>query len=177
MDKLNPNAPLVAAAVADHSDGVFRLIRRIVGDRDTALDLTQDVFVMITERFDALRDPEQLKAYLFRSAFNRALNHRRDRARREGKTEDIKASTYSDGPSRPDEIVETMESRRGVRDAVDRLAEKQREAISLKFYAGLTSREIARVMRIAEGSVKVHLARGLRNLKTILAETAERGEL
>ena len=159
----------VITAVEQLTGPVFRLIHRIVRDRDEALDLTQDVLVRVLREQPRLRDPERLKPYVLRAGYNAALNARRNRSRRSRLHNEIQRSTsdrYSSGSADP---FESRETRKVIAQAMTNLSDKQREAVSLRFFGNLSTAETASAMKITEGSVKVHLARGLRNLQALLA--------
>src|SRR4029079_6207218 len=67
---------------ADHRDGVFRYLRRIVGGTDTATDLTQEVFLRVSRGGLPEATAGGQRAWVFRIARNLALNHLRDGRRR-----------------------------------------------------------------------------------------------
>ncbi len=165
---------LIDRIVRDFSDNIFRLVNRIVRDRDEAKDLVQDVLVRVLCRSGKIRDESRARAYVFRAAYNAAINHRRDIARHnEAQT------NMADSIERtvlPDQI-EQAERREMINRAIAGLAERQREALSLRFFAEMTVPEIACVMRISEGSVKVHLSRGLLNLRATLTPALDKEEL
>jgi len=158
----------ISNTIQELSGKVFRLIHRIVSDREQAKDLTQDVFVKVLREPERVRDLTKLKPYIFRSAYNTALNFKRDLSRRQAKTEFIKEELTLVNPRQPDLLLESVEVSNHVKGALDSLADKQREALMLRFYSDLVIAEIADVMAVSQGSVKVHIARGLQNLKKCL---------
>jgi RNA polymerase sigma-70 factor (ECF subfamily) len=156
---------IVSRTVQELSDGVFRLINRIVGDREHAMDLTQNVFVNVLQEPLRVKDSSKLKPYILRSAYNTALNFRRDFSRRKAKLALHKEELTPPNPAQPDQLLESAEASSRLDHALASLAPRQREALALRFFSELTTTEIAVAMVISEGSVKVHIARGLRNLK------------
>ncbi len=158
----------VTRAIRLHSDGVFRLALRITGNRDDALDISQEAFAKTLRGSSDIRDMSKLKAYLFRTAYNLALNHKRDRSRRRAHDTDIIAQTSNARAPGPDEVLDEQRISEGLEKAIYRLADRQREAVTLRFYGDLTLVEIAAAMGISEASVRVHLARGLQGLKQAL---------
>ena len=156
---------VVSQIVRELSDRVFRLINRIIGDRDEALDLTQEVFVKVLLDRRGDNPIESLRPYIFRTAFNRALNADRNRQRRRDGEQRFKAEYSEMIPPLPDKMYESSQKSALLRKALDTLADRQKQAISLRFYARLSLAEIAETMMISEGSVRVHIARGLQKLK------------
>ncbi len=155
----------VSNAVREFSGGLFRLVHRIVGDREQAMDLTQDVLVKVLLKPGHLRDKTRLGPYLFRSAYNAALNLKRDLSRREAKTEWLRQELAPANPGRPDLLLESQETASRLGEALASLADRQKEALTLRFFGELTIADIATAMRISQASVRVHIARGLENLK------------
>jgi len=146
---------LISEAIQKCADALFRLVLRIVGDREEAKDLTQDVFVKVLSSTERLREPEKIKSYLFTTAYRQALNSRRNTARRRQILQEVN----------PPPTVESTEEALLLDCAMRELSNKQRQALTLRFYGDLTIAEIADAMGISTGSVKVHIARGLTNLK------------
>ena len=159
---------IVTEAIRRHSDGVFRLALRIVGNRDDALDISQEAFTRTLRESANIRDMSKLKAYLFQSACNLALNHKRDRTRRRVSDANLSQVMPISHPAPPDELLDQRQTTEGLEKAIYRLADRQKEAITLRFYGNLTLAEIAAAMGISETSVRVHLARGLQGLKQAL---------
>ncbi|MCP4568198.1 MAG: sigma-70 family RNA polymerase sigma factor [FCB group bacterium] len=155
----------VSKIVRELSERVFGLINRIIGDRDEALDLTQEVFVKVLLNNNRESRIEHLQPYIFRTAFNRALNAGRNRKRRRAGEELLKAETPDTFPSQPDQLYESSQKSVLLKNALDTLADRQKQALTLRFYAQMSLSEIAEAMMISEGSVRVHIARGLQNLK------------
>jgi RNA polymerase sigma factor (sigma-70 family) len=148
----------ISEAIQTYADALFRLVLRIVGDREEAKDLTQDVFVKVLSGAGRLREPERIKSYLFTTAYRRALNARRNADRRRQMLREVNP------PTTVDSTEEALLLDRELRQ----LSSKQRQALTLRFYGDLTIIEIADAMGISAGSVKVHIARGLRNMKNQL---------
>ncbi len=162
----------ITDAVRELTGPMFRLINRIIGNREEARDLTQDLFVKL------LRDPDrirgELRPYLMQAAYNAALNARRDRIRRDAAHETIRQDDQSPIETGPARDLESAETSRWIGAAVTALPDRQREAITLRFYGDLTLAEIAAAMDISEASVRVHLARGLQNLKSELMPSMDK---
>lgn len=149
---------IISQVIQTNADALFRLILRIVGDDEEARDITQDVFVKILSNPARLDDPQKVKSYLFTAGYHRALNARRNAIRRRQKLQDFQ----------PPKTAESAEVAILVDGAMKKLSDKQRQALTLRFYGDMTLAEIAGAMNISEGSVKVHIARGLIHLKNRL---------
>lgn len=162
------------AMMQDISGSLFRLIRGIVRDREEALDLTQDVLVKILGR-SVPDNPAIFKGYAMRAAYHAALNAVRDRRRQERIHERVQNEPVLLGMSSSEQDCPNndFQLRHRLLQALGDLSPKQREAIEFRFYGGLTVDEIAAAMGISDGSVKVHLYRGLNRLNEIMMTPKE----
>ncbi|UCG62344.1 MAG: RNA polymerase sigma factor [Candidatus Zixiibacteriota bacterium] len=160
--------------ISELSHSVFRLIRRVVGDRDQALDLTQETFIKVLTARGRPTEDSALRAYVMSAAYNLALNQRRDESRRRSRLEAYEKEYHPPGALQPDFALQQRDNAACIGRALELLPGKQREVVSLRFFGEMTFAEIASALKIKEGSVKVHLARGLNKLrdltKTILSE-------
>ena len=145
-------------------------------DREEAKDLSQEAF---------LRAYTQLKGFDLRSSFytwfyrilvNLCIDYRR-RNRRftwqalDGKEEPPTAAQDTGrDPASPDEEVSAGQMARRVEATLRGLPASQRTAFVLKNHEGLTIQEIAKIMRAAEGTIKVHLHRAVTALRRNLSE-------
>ena len=158
---------LTPQVIQELSATAFRVAMGVLRNRDQALDIAQEVLLGTHENLDRLHQEGGATGYVARSAYNRSLNIKRDTAARRDKLAGGFAMNHPAPTSEPGEQAQ----RRAILDAaVDKLAQRQGQALTLRFFQGLKIGEIALVMAISEGAVKTHLARGLINLKTMLKE-------
>ena len=145
--------PEAFGALFDHFYApVYRYVAARVGRPSDAEDLAQLVFVKALEalpRYESRGVP--FGGWLFRLARNVVIDH--VRTRREHVTLDIivQQSTEDDGP---DELAALRQDMDSVAFALRRLTPEQREAIQLRFFAGLSAREAALAMGRQEGTVR-----------------------
>ncbi|MFB6249722.1 MAG: RNA polymerase sigma factor [Salinibacter sp.] len=148
-------------------DPLFRYVRSITKDPAAARDVTQDVFVRLWDVRDRLDPSQSLKAYLYRTARNRAYNHERDRETKTEKADDVRhrSNARPAVPTPPDEAVEGERLEAALRTWIADLPERQREALVLSRFEGLSHDQIAEVMDIAPRTVNNHIVRGLKRLR------------
>jgi len=161
----------ITYSIKEHSDRLFNFVYRILRDREMALDMVQEIYLKVLNKYENINDKNKLKAYLFRTAYNMALNYKRDDAKHKSKLESDFTDLTPNVPDLPDIILESTERRERIKAAIEKLAEKQKEAVLHRFYNDMKISEIAEIMKVSEGTVKVHLARGLQNLKKQLYNT------
>ena len=148
---------------------VFNYLLRLVGHREDALDLSQDVFLKAYQNLGKLDAVEKFAGWLFRIAHNEAFSLLRKR-RPEGEL------PYETGSSESGRLL-PMELSLAVESALRRLSEDQREAVLLKVYQGFKFEEMAEILGCPVSTVKSRLYTALELLKTSLSPAILRGEL
>ena len=159
----------------EHYARVLAYLRFRVGSIEVAEDLVSQVFERALTRLDDLQAPEAVSAWLFRIARNCATDYfRRLRPRLPATSLDALADSSHPRECSPEEAVVAQEERLRLFALLDRLPEREREVIGLKFVACLHNREIARVLNMPEGTVGSILYRTLARLRVALQD--EQGE-
>lgn len=144
---------------------VFNYLLRMVGNREDALDLTQDVFLKAYQNLKKLEDPARFPAWLFRIAHNEAYSMFR-KGRPE--TEELPLNHAAQ--------VFPIELSLAVTSALGRLSAEQREAVVLKIYQGFKFEEMAEILSCPVSTVKSRVYTALDVMKAELAPVKERGE-
>ena len=153
---------------------IFRyLLRHLNGRRESAEDLTEEVFLKVLERLGSYQFRGlPFSAWLYRIARNHMIDHLRSRPRQI-------ISSLDQAPEIPEKKAEQMLDRSLDRHeltyALDRLTSDQRHVVTLRFLDGFTTAETAEIMGKTEDAVKKLQARGLVQLRRII-ETARRAE-
>lgn len=127
-----------------------------------AEDLTADVFTRALKARTGFKRGKAWRPWLFGIARNRALEHSRYRGRNGPLA---KMSNDEESVPGPAAEVEAAERAQAVRMAVSELSDSQREIVELRFWAGLSYREVAEILGGTEGSLRVQVHRILRTLK------------
>src|SRR2546430_16827248 len=133
-----------AELVADHQRMVVQLASNLLGDRDEALDLSQEVFLRVFRTIHRFRGQSSLRTWIYRIAVNQARNrHRfwRRRHRNEQVSLDAHVATHgefrSGAEAGPDRLLAQKELAARLQSALDRLPFDQRTAIVLRAVARL----------------------------------------
>lgn len=153
-----------AALYESHLPQVFRYLRARVDDPNEAADLAQLVFLRAWEALPRYRPGRApFAAWLFTIARNAAI----DSARRSRATVELEAAqSRAEGwEASAEDAVLRDESRRLLRQRVSKLKREEQDLLALRFAAGLSSSEIARVVGRSEAAVKKQLARLLQRLR------------
>ena len=137
---------------------LVRFLYRKVWDVERAQDLTQEVFVR------ALRhEPESPRAWLFHVANNLARDEARKAITRREHLQLMRGEASAEAVTEVEDEMERTERIEAIRDALDQLSERDRDALLL-WDAGLSYTEIARELGLSVGAVGTTLARARQRL-------------
>ena len=120
-------------------------------------DLVQDVFMQAMQRLSSLRTPAAFGGWLAAIARTRAIDH----LRRQSRTTELDVEQLEAVPVTDPDRSELM----SVLAAIERLPMAYRETLVLRFVEGMTGQEISLKTGLTEGSVRVNLHRGMKQLK------------
>jgi len=154
-----------------YHDKICRYIAGMVRDQAEAEDLTQETFLRAHCRQEALRDPKAARGWLYRIATHVCLD--RLRSRRQPIALDSEEAVYHDRSAAVEnptahEKVERAETSACVQRCLDYLPDGYRAVILLSESYGLTAAEIAEVLSVSVGSVKIRLHRARRRLQEVM---------
>lgn len=149
---------------------------RLLGETAEAEDVTQESFARLWRAYDLSPPRGPVRAWLYRTAHNLCI----DRLRRRGRTMSLPADDTLgrhgvDKSPCGEERLQSAARAQAVRGAIHGLPERQKAAILLVHYQGLSGREAARALDIGEEALESLLARGRRALKAALLD--RRGDL
>jgi RNA polymerase sigma-70 factor (ECF subfamily) len=165
-----------AEMVRTYQDRVFNLTCRMLGNRQEAEDLAQEIFVSLHGALEGFRGESRLSTWIFRVTRNHCLNRLKYLSRRDrGKASEISQvpeSAFSSADERdedPHEAIESKERRALIHRAIDGLEEDHRLLVVLRDIEGLSYDEIAKITEQPEGTVKSRLHRARAALAISLA--------
>jgi len=161
--------------VQRHKVSLFNFIYRFLYDRDSAEDLTQEVFIRIYKNIKNYRsDMAGFRTWMYRIAANLCKNEIRNRSRRSkvlldspiSKDEDDEPlENIQDTSPGPDVLLEKKELYESLNLAISHLPEKFRTVLILRDIEGMSYDEIANIIGKPEGTVKSRLNRARLMLK------------
>lgn len=154
---------LFLATLQRYERPLIRYAHGYTGNLEDARDIVQDVFVKLSQNLGTL-DHERLAPWLFTVCRNRALDHHRKHQRivaMETETLDLEASA---DPA-PNDAMEKRETATALRELIETLPARQREAVRLKFIAGLDYQQISAAMQTSIGNVGYLIHHGVAALK------------
>ena len=144
-----------------HEDMVFAVCMRLMGDRDRALDATQDTFVTVLRKADRFRGDSALSTWLYRVATNTCFDLQRKAKRRA--TEALGDHHDPDDRAAEDPLT-AAELRPDIASALQSIPDEFRAAVVLADAHGLALADVAEILEVPVGTVKSRVYRGRRLL-------------
>src|SRR5437867_2747922 len=156
---------------------VYYLAFRILGDREEALDVSQEVFLTVYRKMHRFRGESSLKTWIYRIAVNRASNRYRwwNSLRRRGtvsldehlsrENDFALADTLEARGDSPEATLMLQERYAQIERSLLRLPLTQRVAVVMRDIEGMSYEEIAEATRVSLGTVKSRISRGREELK------------
>jgi RNA polymerase sigma-70 factor (ECF subfamily) len=170
-----------------YQNRVLTVLEHLVGSRDAAEDLAQDVFLRVYRARKSYTPESKFSTWLFTIVNNVASNARRERSRRRevhidpavGQTsisnplESLAQVTSGQMPTRQ---IDKAETRQIVRMAVSELNPRQRMAVLLNKFEGMSYAEISQIMKMSPQAIKSLLSRARENLREVLQPYISAGQ-
>ncbi len=164
-----------------HKRDIFRFILSKVKDRELASDLTQDVFVKLFKSAELYQPTGKFRSWLFRMAQNICIDAYRKQqkasilslyCKNETDEELTLLDQIEDESANPGKETEFIELQDVLERAFDSLPEKQRTALALCQYHGMSYSEIASIQKVPVGTVKSRIHNALVKVRNFLQENS-----
>jgi RNA polymerase sigma-70 factor (ECF subfamily) len=166
-------------ALDQHGDRLYAFALRMTRDPDLAADAVQEAFVTALRKFEAFRGESNIATWLHRIVYTKAV----DLIRQRGKETPLPENEAGDfGPDDdqlartpawarpPDEILWGSETRQALEAAMKQLTPLQRAVFTLREVDGMSTDEVASVLGMEPGTVRVHLHRSRLRLRALLGD-------
>lgn len=155
----------VGALYSASFDKIFRFIYYRVGHVETAEDLTEEVFVKAFKGLHKVTKTASFQSWLYQIARNTVIDYYR------AKKETVDLEEVENTLEYDSRVIDTLSlesDQKLVVQLLDQLLTEQRIVIKLKFFEGLSNREIAELLHKSEGAIRVIQYRALTKLKDLL---------
>ena len=167
----NGDARAYGELVERHQARVYATLRKITGDSDLAMDLTQDAFIRAWERLDRFQGRSAFSTWLYRIAVRLAYDaiERERRMTRGGVDRDL-----ADPAPGPDRRAERSAAAEELERRIAELPDVQRAVVVLRTYDELPYREIAEILGTTETSARVSYHYAITKLRGRYLEEAKK---
>jgi len=144
---------------------LLRYTCELVGQRAVAEEIVQDVFLQLHIHWENVDSP---RAWLYRSARNKAFNHIRDHQRETVNGRSSTTQSLCDESETPIKAMAKLEAIETLHEAIDSLQEADRQLVRMKYFDGLKYREISEKTGMSISNVGYRLHHILKDLADTL---------
>lgn len=171
MDKTETriaNEAKLASLYEEYYGKIARYIFAHMGKRAEAEDLAGEVFLKALENLNAYEQRDvPMQAWLYKIAHNLTVDYLRKAARRKTvPIEDVEIESCEDIEKTVEQNIEIGR----VNKAMEQLTSSQREVVRLRFFGGLTSREVGQLLNKSDGAVREMQRAAMESLRQLLSE-------
>ena len=156
--------------IVRYESRIMTLAVRLLGRRDDAADVAQEVFLRAFKYLHRADPRRPLEPWLFRIAVNVCRDVMRRRQQRQATFVDDEAVEPIDQSSDPCAGLERKQQRLILQKALERLPEKERLAIVLRDIEGLSTADVAAILHSSETTVRSQVSRGRLRLKVVIGQ-------
>ncbi len=173
---LDGDANAFEAIVREYERNVYNIALRMSGEREDALDISQEAFLKAYHSLHSFRGESKFSVWLYRIVSNTCLDFLRERKRRaevplvRGDDEDEEEREIPDESLSPETLYERSLTREAVRRGLLSLPEDQRKILLLREIQGFSYEEIGKILSLESGTVKSRIFRARRKLCEFLSE-------
>jgi RNA polymerase sigma-70 factor, ECF subfamily len=158
------------ALVDRYLASITRFALRTLGDRAEAEEVAQETFLRLWTAAKDFEPNAQPKTWLYRIARNQCIDRLR---KRRSHGQEVELDERAAGEDRPSALLLRKQTAQQVEDALATLPERQREAITLVHYEGLSGAEACEILSVSAEALESLLARGRRALREQLRDVAK----
>jgi RNA polymerase sigma-70 factor, ECF subfamily len=160
-----------------HQGHAYRLASSILGDEADARDVSQDAFIRLYESAGRFDGRSRFSTWFYRILVNLCIDHQRKNRwwkrmaplASPGDDPDERAFDPPSSEAGPEDEATLKQSISRLRPALAKLSPQQRAAVLLQTQEGFTSREIGEVLKCSEATARVHVHRGIAQLRKLIA--------
>jgi RNA polymerase sigma-70 factor (ECF subfamily) len=180
-DRLDPQQEQQQIERARHDRQAFRPLYRAyveriysyvayrVGNPQDAEDIVSDVFTRAMTKLDQYDGQYPFVAWLFGIARHAVIDHYRSDSRAPDIIPFDNAPPLAEDDLPPESQLTRQEQAGRVRAAIELLSERRRDVLTLRYYGGMSNKEIAALLELDERTVASHISRALDDLQAFLA--------
>ncbi|MCH7504519.1 sigma-70 family RNA polymerase sigma factor [PVC group bacterium] len=147
---------------------VFNVSLRVTNDRETAKDVSQEVFLTVYRKLKNFRFDSSFKTWLYRIAMNTAINT----AKKESKIKEKALKSHIEEPGKPwqndvNKHMDQVDNEQRLNTLLSKLQVQERACMVLKHIEGLSCQDIADALKMNVNTVKTKLRRAREKLMTL----------
>ena len=153
-----------------HWESLFVTTVRVIGNKEDAEDIVQEVFASLWNRRKALNLTGPLAGYLHVSVKYKAINYIEKNITRRHYLDVLSKAADTGAPASPEVLLRVKEVQQLIQTVIRNMPPKMREVYQLSRQEHLTHREIAARLAISEETVKKHIQNALQLLRSAMGK-------
>jgi len=160
--------------VERHKKKAYYIALDLMGTHEDAEDISQEAFIKVYTSIRSFRGDAQFGSWLYRIVVNLCMSERRKKSSKDTEyfgdsiPEEINYADDGDSQHHPEMALQSRQIQEHIRTALEKLPRMQKTVFVLRYYQDLPIKEIGRMMKLSEGTVKSHLFRTVRKLRESL---------
>jgi RNA polymerase sigma-70 factor, ECF subfamily len=163
------NTQAFATLYDRHSKVAYSLAYRMMGERQSAEDLVQEVFLKVWRAAGTYRaERAGVRTWILSIVHNRGVDQLRSRTRRRQLGDRVEATASTSQPSEAFSETWRSSQREQVREALKALPAEQLKVLELSYFSGYTQMEIAELLDLPLGTVKGRVRLGMKKIREYL---------
>lgn len=160
--------------VKRYEEKIFNLAYRFTQDIEEAKDISQKAFIKVYENIRHFKGASKFFTWFYRITVNLCIDYQRKKKlfsvvsifkKSDNKAKEQEIILEAPKKNNPEEVLRVRELEEKIKEGIKKLSLKEKQAFELKHYEELKINEIAEIMGIKEGTVKVLLFRAVSKLK------------
>ncbi|MBN2802895.1 MAG: sigma-70 family RNA polymerase sigma factor [Deltaproteobacteria bacterium] len=165
--------------IEQYKSHIFNLLFRMIGNREEAEDLLQEVFITVFKKIESFREDSALSTWIYSIATNLCINRKQYLKRKKhydkssiddlGSSKKISVYSQQETSATPLEVIEGRQMEKIIQEIILSMDEEYRVVIVLRDIQNLSYEEIGEILNVPPGTVKSRLHRGRMELKERLA--------
>lgn len=148
-------------------------------NNEDCIELVQETYIQVNNKIDTLKDCRAFYSWMFMIARNKALRYLDKRKKEVLLSEDgqgiFDQQSEIDIDLLPEDLLDSKEKQRMILDIINSLPEEQKEVIYLRYYNGLSVKQIAEELNISDGTVKSRLNYGRKKIQVEVEALEKKG--
>jgi RNA polymerase sigma-70 factor (ECF subfamily) len=165
------SAPAFELLMRRYERLVYKIAYSSSGDGDSAMDISQNVFLKVHSKLPTFRESGNFKSWIARIAMNESINWHRKGQRHQAV--ELKEELSGDRRTPQEERLNDKERWAMLKRSILELNPRQQLAIALRYFEGMSIGEISTALECSEGSAKSILFRSLGKMREALAPGQE----
>jgi len=150
-----------------HKVNVFNTVLRIIRNRESSEEVSQDVFVKAFQSLNKFEGKSKFSTWLYRIAYTSSISYLRSNKSRKENSSDIELSTLDELGLHSSDYpmdIEQLDNKKFINFALNKLSSEDASVISLYYLQEQPMKEIAKILYMKENAVKIKLHRARKKL-------------